>query len=371
MIIQKIAQLAVATSALALVACSGTNDKQAAQGQPTASQGYKLITLAPSDTEIRQAYSATIRGQQDVDIYPQVSGTLSRVLITEGQRVHRGQTLFVVDQVPYQAALAQATASVQSAEAALSTARLNYQAKEQLYAERVISEMELSLSQNALNTAQATVAQARANLLSARNNLSYTTVVSPADGVVGTLPYRQGALVGPSIATPLTTVSDNNEMFVYFSLSEKQLLALVRQYGSLEKAVAQMSAVRLMLSDGSEYNHTGQVESVSGVLDRSTGAASLRAKFPNPDQILRSGSTGNVVLSSLERGVLVIPQSSTIRLQDKILVYKVIDGKATSTMITVDEGSNAREYIVRSGLSAGDVIVADGAGLLREGTLVK
>lgn len=363
--------LSVAVLSLGVISCVGGGDKQAQQAQGAAAQGYKFLKIEAKDTERQEKYSATIRGQQDVDIYPQVSGTLSRVLVTEGQQVKRGQVLFVVDQVPYQAALAQATASVQSAEAALSTARLNYQAKERLYQERIISEMELSLSRNSLSTAQAAVAQAKASQLNARNNLSYTSIVSPADGVVGTIPYRQGTLVSPSLPSPLTTVSDSREMFVYFSLSEKQLLALVRQYGSLAVAVAKMGDAKLLLSDGSEYNHLGKIESVSGVLDRNTGAASLRAKFPNPDGILRSGSTGNVVLSSVERSVFVIPQSATVRMQDKVLVYKVVDGKAVSTLVTVESGSNANEYIVRSGLSAGDLIIADGAGLVREGTQVK
>lgn len=372
MIRKVLVPLFVVALSLGALSCAGGGDKQAQQAQGAgAAQGYKFLKIEARDTERQEKYSATIRGQQDVDIYPQVSGTLSRVLVTEGQQVRRGQALFVVDQVPYQAALAQATASVQSAEASVATARLNYEAKERLYREAIISEVELSLSRNSLSTAQAAVAQAKAAQLSARNNLSYTTVTSPADGVVGTLPYRQGALVGPSIPTPLTTVSDSREVYVYFSLSEKQLLALVREYGSLAVAVAKMGDAKLLLSDGSEYNHPGKIESVSGVLDRNTGASSLRAKFPNPDGILRSGSTGNVVLSSVERGVFVIPQSATVRMQDKVLVYKVVEGKAVSTLITVESGSNANEYIVRSGLSAGDVIIADGAGLVREGTQVK
>lgn len=371
MIRKVLVTLLAVTLSLGALSCAGGGDSKQgagmAQGGPAE---YKLLTVQTGDTELVKRYTASIRGQQDVDIYPQVSGALTRVLVSEGQQVRRGQTLFVVDQVPYQAALAQATASVQSVEAALATARLNHQAKERLYAERIISEVELSLSRNSLSTAQAAVAQAKAAQLSARNNLSYTTVVSPADGVVGTLPYRQGTLVSPSLPSPLTTVSDSREMYVYFSLSEKQLLALSREYGSLDAAVAAMGAARLELSDGSEYNHPGKVESVSGVVDASTGAASLRAKFPNPDGILRSGSTGNVLLGSVQKGVIVIPQGAAVRIQDKVLVYKVVDGKAVSTMVTVEDGASPSEYIVRSGLSAGDVIIAEGAGLVREGTEV-
>lgn len=363
-----LASLALLSSLL--VACSSGGQQQA-QMQGQAPQGYKLLTLAPQDTEVSTTYSATIRGQQDIDIYPQVSGTLSQLLVQEGERVRRGQALFVIDQVPYQAALAQASASLQSAEASLSSARLTYEAKERLHAQKIISDMELQMSRNALSNAEAAVGQARAAVSNARNSLSYTRVVSPADGVVGALPYRAGALVGPSLPQPLTTISDNAEMFVYFSLTERQLLELARQYGSVDTAIAQMGEVNLLLSDGSLYNHTGRIEAASGVIDRQTGASSIRARFPNPDRILRSGSTGSVVLSKKEQDVLVIPQTATVRLQDKVIAYKVVDGKAASVVIEVSMGADANHYIVRSGLSSGDVIVAEGAGLLREGTAVQ
>ncbi len=370
MLKRTISLASLAMAGILLVGCSSGNQQQAQPGGQ-APQGYKLLTLAPQDTEVSTAYPATIRGQQDTDIYPQVSGTLSKVLVVEGQHVRRGQVLFVVDQVPYQAALAQATASRQSAEAALASARLTYEAKVRLHEQKIISDMELLMSRNALSTAEAMVGQARAAETNARNSLSYTSVSSPADGVVGALPYRAGALVGPSLPQPLTTVSDNAEMFVYFSLTERQLLELSRQYGSVDKAIAQMDAVSLTLSDGSLYNHPGRVEAASGVIDRQTGASTIRARFPNPDRILRSGSTGSVVLGQKEQGVLVIPQTATVRLQDKVIAYKVVDGKATSVVIEVSMGADANHYIVRSGLSSGDVIVAEGAGLLREGTPVQ
>lgn len=335
------------------------------------SPGYKTQTLEPTDYATEQSYTATIRGRQDINIYPQVSGSLWQVKVTEGESVKRGQALFVVDQVPYQAALQQATANVSAAEAALSTAKLNFDARKRLFDEKIISEMELRTAENSLHNAEAALAQARAAQVSARNNLSYTTVTSPADGVVGTLPYRQGTLVGPSMPQPLTMVSDNTEMYVYFSLDENRLLALSRKHGSLEAAVAALGEVQLRLSDGSIYEHKGKVESISGVIDRTTGSASLRAKFPNPARVLRSGATGNVVLTNQHTGVFVIPQAATVRLQDKVLVYKVVDGMAVGTPITVEAGNNPGEYIVTGGLNQGDVIVAEGAGLLREGTKIQ
>ncbi|MDE5637616.1 MAG: efflux RND transporter periplasmic adaptor subunit, partial [Alistipes sp.] len=206
--------------------------------------------------------------------------------------------------------------------------------------------------------------------VNARNSLSYTEVKAPSNGVVGTLPYRVGALVGPSIPQPLTTVSDNSSMYVYFSMNENRLLSLVREYGSMDKVMEAMPEVSLQLSDGSVYESAGRIESISGVVDRSTGSVQLRAVFPNENRMLHSGSTGNVVMPNVRNNVVVIPQTATFELQDKIYVYKVIDGKASSSMIAVDKISDGREYIVLSGLEPGDVIVAEGVGLMREGTPV-
>ena len=204
--------------------------------------------------------------------------------------------------------------------------------------------------------------------MSAANNLSYTVVKAPANGVVGTLPYRVGALVSASIPQPLTTVSDNSEMYVYFSMNENQLLNLTRRYGSVAETLKNMSAVQLQLSDGSIYDLPGRVESISGVIDTSTGSVSLRAAFPNPNGLLHSGGAGNIILPSIYKDCIAVPQAATFELQDKVYVYKVVDGKASSSIIDVEKLSNGREYIVRSGLTPGDVIVAEGVGLLREGT---
>ena len=236
---------------ITLPSCGGST--QQGQEQQAQAMPYKTMSVSAGDRELEQTYSATIRGRQDIDIYPQVSGRLTQVLVNEGDVVRKGQTLFIIDQVPYQAALAQARANIQAAKAALSTAKITLDAKQRLFNEKVISQIELDMARNNYQSAEASLAQAKAAELSAHNNLSYTTVTSPADGVVGTLPYRQGTLVSSAMPSPLTTVSDNNQMYVYFSLSEKTLLDLTRKYGSLEAAVKSMGAVQLRLSDGSLY----------------------------------------------------------------------------------------------------------------------
>lgn len=348
-------------------ACNG-GDAPAAQPEAE----YRVLTVSATDKVLTTSYSATIRGRQDIDIYPQVGGTLTRLCVSEGEAVRRGEVMFVIDQVPYRAALNTAEANVQAARAGLATAQLSYDSAKELFAKKVISQHQLQVTENALLTAKAQLAQAEAQEVNARNSLSYTEVKSPADGVVGMLPYRVGALVSPAgMPQPLTTVSDNSDMYVYFSMTESQLLDLTRQYGSKEEVLKQMPAVQLQLNDGTLYTEEGRIESISGVVDRTTGTAGLRAVFPNGKGWLYSGTSGNVLLPVERSGVVVIPQNLTFEIQDKTYVYKVVDGRASAAPVTVSRVNGGQEYIVESGLRPGDVIVAEGVGLLREGTAIK
>ena len=361
---QKIMQAALVACCMAAVSC----------GQAPVAQGpaeYSVMTISATDREIPSNYSATIRGRQDIDIYPQVSGTIFQLCVNEGQTVTKGQTLFVIDQVPYKAALQTAEANVAAAKAGVATAQLTYDSKKELFARNVVSQYDLSTAENTLLTAKAQLAQAEAQRINAANNLSYTVVKSPANGVVGTLPYRVGALVSASLPQPLTTVSDNSVMYVYFSMTENQLLDLTRKYGSIANTLKNMPDVGLQLNDGTLYDEAGRIESISGVIDTSTGSVSLRAAFPNKNGLLHSGGSGNVVLPNLRENCIVVPQVATFETQDKVYVYKVVDGVAHGTMIDVEKINNGKEYIVKSGLVPGDVIVAEGVGLMREGTPIK
>lgn len=335
------------------------------------------MTVAPDSVEIKESYSASIQGRQDIDIYPQVSGRIVKLSVTEGQRVCRGQQLFIIDQVPYQAAWQKAKADVRAAEAQVKTARLDWESKKQLYAGKVVSEYDLTTAQNTLDMAEATLEQMKALELNARNELSYTEIKSPTDGVAGTLPYREGTLVTSSMTTPLTTISDNSEMYIYFSMTENSLRSLLRQYGSLDGVIQRMPPLSLVLNDGTLYSEQGRIESISGVINRQTGTVSVRSVFPNPDRLLLSGGIGNVILPHRENSVIVIPQTATTELQDKILAYKVTteshSNKATVTSVelTVEKLHDGKRYLVRSGLSVGDVIVTEGTGLLRDGIQIE
>ena len=350
-----------------LSSCSGNKTQQQ---MPSAN--FKTMTVQTQEVTMTTNYSATIRGRQDIEVYPQVAGTLQRLCVTEGQKVAKGQTLFIIDQVPYQAALNTALASQQAANASLATAQLNYDSKKQLFDDGIISDVELQTAQNTLLSAKAQVAQANAQVVNARNSLSYTVVKSPANGVVGTLPYRQGALVSSAMPQPLTTVSDNNQMYVYFSIAEGQLLNMTRESGSAEAAIGAMPDVKLLLVDGSEYPYKGKVESVSGVVDRSTGTVQVRAVFDNPEKLLHSGSTGTVVIPTTYKDKIVVPVTATVQMQDKFKVYLVDkDNIAHEQLVTTEPLSNGKEYVIKDGLKVGDVIVAEGAGMLRDGQDIK
>ena len=354
----------------ALVILGSCSGKKSQQQMPSAN--FETMKVATKDVTMFSKYSATIRGRQDIDIMPQVGGTLQRLCVTEGQKVAKGQTLFIIDQVPYQAALNTAEAQQKAAGAALATAQLAYDSKKKLFDQQVISDVELQTAYNTLLSAKAQVAQADAQVVNARNNLSYTVVKSPSNGVVGTLPYRVGALVGPSIPQPLTTVSDNSQMYVYFSINEVQLLNMTRESGSAEAAIKAMPEISLLLVDGSEYAYKGKVESVSGVVDRSTGTVQVRAVFDNPENLLHSGSTGHVVIPTGYRDRIVIPVTATVQMQDKFKVYMVDkDNVAHEKLVVTEALSSGKEYVIKEGLNVGDVIVSEGAGMLRDGQNIK
>ncbi len=359
------------TLPLAILAIAATTLSCREQAKPQEAKVYKTLTVAMSDTELSTLYSASIRGEQFVDIRPQVTGVIVQTPIDEGDKVSKGQTLFVIDQVPYKAAVAVAEANVNSAEAAVAIAELNAKSGEALYEDKVISQIELQTLQNTLLSAKAALAVANAQAIAARNDLSYTEVKSPVDGVAGMLNYHVGSLVSSSSTNPLVSVSKNDMMYVYFSLPESTLLTMAQRSGSNDKLLDDMGDVKLILSNGTTYDHDGYVDAISGSVGTSTGSVTLRAQFTNPEQLLRDGSNGAVSITSSYEDVVVIPKVATFEIQNKTFVFKVVDQKANSAEVTVMPTDNGKEYIVTSGLSVGDVIIAEGAGLMREGTIVK
>lgn len=325
----------------------------------------KTLTVALGNTESELSYPATIKGKTDIAIRPQVTGFITKVHVDEGQQVRKGQVLFTLDQVQFQAAVDQAQASVNSAQTRVTTAQLTADSKRKLLDKNIISEYEYQLAANDLATAKAALSQAQASLTTARKNLAYTTVTAPSDGVVGTIPQREGSLASPSSAQPLTTVSDNSQVYAYFSLTEKDILNLSDNGATtVNAAIASMPEVKLRLSDGSIYPVGGKVATVSGVIDGSTGAASVRALFNNTNGLLRSGSTGTVIIPTDEQNVITIPQAATYELQDRRFVYMLNDSNIVKSVpVEVRPLSDGRTFVVTSGLKPGDRIAIEGVGV--------
>ena len=359
------AMTAVSLVMMLFAACGEEQRKKHDEAQ------YQTMVVSRKDMTLERQYSGRLTGRQIVEVRPQVSGCIMRILTGEGQAVRKGQTLFVIDQVPYRAALEMAVAARKSAEARLATARMHYENETVLKEGRVVSDVSVETVRNTLLEAEASLAQAKAQEVNARNNLSYTEVKSPVSGVASMIPWHVGSLVGSNISEPLVTVADDSEMYVYFSISENQALDLIAQYGSIAEFISKAPAVSLRLNNGQLYDQKGRISAVSGTVDAQTGAVALRATFPNAGGLLHHGGSATVVVPTHRKDCIVIPQEATYELQNRMFVYRVVDGKTKATAVTLYPQNNGREYIVEEGISEGDTIIAEGAGLLKEGVDVK
>ncbi len=359
-------RIAYLTLCLALVGCG--NKTQI----PQASNEYAVREIKTTECNLSTSYPATIKGIQDIEIRPKVSGFITKVHVDEGDFVRRGQVLFSIDRVQYEAAVKSAEAAVRVARTAVSTQKLTVKNKKMLHEKKIISDYDMEMAENQLASAEAELASARAQLIDARNNLSFCSVTSPSDGVVGTIPYRVGSLVSSTTAEALTTVSNISKMYVYFSMTEKQLLEYTKGTDGVKGALAAIPAVSLQLADGSTYNQTGKVTNVSGVIDIATGSVSMRATFDNPQKILRSGGSGSVVFPIHMDNAILVPQKATYEIQDKHFVYVVgKDNKVKNTEITVLPQNDGTNFVVTGGLKAGERIVVEGVNTLSDGMTIK
>lgn len=348
---------------LLFAGCSSKSDKM---GQ--ASTDFAVETLTATTADLKTSYPATIKGMQDIEIRPKVSGYLVKLLVDEGATVRKGQPLFLIDSEQYKAAVKAAQAQIKVCRANIATQKLTVDNKRMLFKQNIISQYDLQMAENTLASYEAQLAAAQAQLQSARDNLRWCTVTSPADGVVGSIPYRVGSLVSGQSATALTTVSNISKMYVYFSMTEKQLLAMTRETGGIDAAIKKMPAVSLVLSDGSTYSQSGVISTVSGVIDQSTGSVQMRATFDNAGHVLRSGGSGSVLVPTHAEDAIMVPQSATFDVQDKKFVYVVNADKTVATReITVLSQNNGQSYVVTSGLKAGERIVVDGVNKLKNG----
>ena len=357
----------IAALAALLVSCGGS------QGKPDFSDNeFAVRTIGAANADLQTTYPATFKGVQDVEIRPKVGGFITKIFVKEGQQVGAGQVLFTLDDVTYRADVNRCQAAVTSAKSALNTAKLTYDNAQKLFAANVIGEYELQSPKNQYESAQAGLGQAEAALAAAKEALSFCTIKSPTAGVVGSLPYKVGALVGSSMNPAFTTISNGSHVDVYFSLNEKEMMQLIRESGSLQAAIAKMPALKLQLADGTIYGSEGKVVKASGIIDPVTGTTSLIAAFPNPQRLIKSGGSGKVIMPYVSTNVIIIPQDATVEVQDKHFVYVVgKDNKVKYTEVTVDPQNDGQNYIITSGIKKGDRIVVYGVNQLSEGMEIK
>lgn len=360
-------------AASVIIASCGKNDKSAQAGGAPQVKEYKTLTLQPESATLNSDYPASIQGQQNIEIRPRVEGYIDKIFVDEGAVVKAGQPLFKISAPEYEQQVRTASASIKSAQADLSAAKLAVNKVRPLVEKGIISKYDLESAQYTYESAAASLAQANAALVNAKTNLGYTTVTSPVDGVVGSIPFRLGSLVSSNTTEPLTTVSSIGNVYAYFAMNEKVLLNFTKDSGaSLNQKIKSLPAVSLLLSDGSAYDQKGKIETVNGLINTETGTVNIRARFTNPKGIIRSGSSTTVRIPNEVKDVIIVPQSATFELQDKIFAVVLgKDGKTKNANITVLENTAQNYYVVTSGLNAGDEIVLEGVASLKEGSEIK
>ncbi|KIO50866.1 efflux RND transporter periplasmic adaptor subunit [Flavobacterium hibernum] len=367
--------LSILAVAVMIASCGNKNDKSAQAGGAPQVKEYKTLTLQQKSATLNTDFPASIQGQQNIEIRPRVEGYIDKIFVDEGAVVKAGQPLFKINAPEYEQEVRTATASIKSAQANLSSAKLAVNKVKPLVEKGIISKYDLESAQYTYESALATLAQANAALVNAKVNLGYTTVTSPVNGVVGSIPFRLGSLVSSNTTEPLTTVSSIGNVYAYFAVNEKMFLKFTEKSGSgasMAQKIKQIPAVSLLLSDGSIYSEKGNIETVNGLINTETGSVNVRARFPNPKGIIRSGSSATVRIPNEVKDVIIVPQSATFELQDKIFAVTVgKDGKTKNVNITVLENTAGNYYVVTSGLKPGDQIVLEGVASLKDGSEIK
>ena len=343
---------------------------------------YETKVLKPETRTYSITFPATLEGTSEVKVYPQVEGVIKTKNFTNGARVRKGQTLFVIDPTEYRLNVQSAEANLSAAKAKMETTKLQYESNQELYAKKVISDYVLKTSLNDYNVAKASVLQAEAQLNIARTNLGYCTVTSPLNGVIASNGFDVGDLA--SRGNYLCQVSDNSNVDAKFSFNETQLLQLIKQFGlrvtgrGMEGPQGQligdaMPALKLQLKDGSTYEHDGKMTKMDAIVQQSTGTVTCTGSFPNPDGVLRSGLSASVVIPVTSDSVISVPQTAAVRLQDQMMFYRVKnDGTVEGVICHAYPSNDGTEYYIMDGsLQPGDEVVTNGARKLSNGMKIR
>lgn len=360
--------LALTFISIFIYACSEEKTAAPATTAPTA----EVITIGAGNATTQKDFTASLQGKVDVEIRPQVDGFLDKVFVDEGAFVKQGQPLFKINDQPYRQQLNNASASLQAAEAAITNAQLEMDKLTPLVENKVVSDYQLNVAKAAYKIATANAAQAKAVVAAAQINLGYTLISAPVSGYIGRLPKKQGSLVSRSDPQALTQLSDVHEVYAYFSLGETDFIDFKAQYEgeTIEEKLKRLPAVSLVLADNTVFPTPGKIDMVDGQFDKNTGAITVRAIFPNGQGLLRSGNTGKVRLGMQHSGALLVPQQSTVELQDKVYVYVLGDSNKVNKQPIGIAGKTSTDYIIKDGLKAGDRIVYSALDRLQEGAAI-
>ncbi|MCW3463438.1 efflux RND transporter periplasmic adaptor subunit [Chitinophaga nivalis] len=365
--------LILCASAWLLLATACKNNAAPAAAA-TAPANYPVITIAQQEVMLHADYPAAIQGQQNIEIRPKVDGYILQQLVDEGAAVKKGQLLFRIHAPQYEQEVRTATAAIKRAAAEVATAKMQVKKVTPLVQKEIISNYELEALQFTLQAKEAELAQAQASLANAQTNLGYTTITSPADGVIGTIPYKIGSLVSSTSPQPLTTLSNISSVYAYFSFNEKQFLDFLQGYkgNTMKEKLSQLPPVTLILSNGVEYDEKGRLETISGLINTETGTVNFRATFPNPAGLIRSGGSAVVRIPQQHTAALLIPKKATYELQGKYFVFTVDKNNVVkSTEVMPEQAATPDYYVISAGLKTGDRVVADGIGSLQDGTTIQ
>jgi membrane fusion protein, multidrug efflux system len=331
---------------------------------------YPVLTVTPKSATVHQDFPARIEGQRVVEIRPMINGYLQDIYVNEGDQVKKGQLLFRISNPLYEQQVITAKARINSAVADVNSARIEVEKIRPLVEKDIVSSYRLKSAELILQSKEAVLEQTKADLANAETNLGYTYIRCPQDGIIGTIPYKNGALVSSNSPDALTTLSDIKNIYAYFSWNEKQLLDILFSTTgrTIEDKIKGLPKASLILANSAEYGEKGKVELASGLISTATGSATIKAVFPNPDGIIRSGSSAIVRLPELIDSVYVIPQGATYELQNKRFVYTVKDdNKVFAVPVIAVPSDDGKFFFVKSGLKSGDRIVTSGTSSLRDG----
>lgn len=363
-------RLFIAATVVGLVTSCGGKQEEAPQKMIGT---YKVVNLEKTNTTLLAEYPASLEGIMDIDIRPKIDGYIEQILVDEGQEVKKGQVLFRISNPQFSQDMQSLAASVAAAESAVATAELQVTKTKPLVDQGIISAFELKNVELALQARKAELQRAKAQYSNGVTNVGYTTIKSPVNGMVGTIPYRIGSYVNSATAQPLTRVSDVSTIYAYFSISEKQQLDIVAEIEgkTFQEKIEKIPEVNMVLSNGNLYNHPGKIQTFSGQVNTQTGAFNVRASFSNAEKLLRSGNSATIQIPTHLENVLIIPQKATVELQDKRMAY-ILDGdKVKAVPVKVRAVPGGKFFVVDEGLTEKDQLVIEGIGILTEGTVIK